>query len=214
MLNAIARSTKYQMKIHNKTTAASNYNNHWKHYFLNIAFSTKSANNNNSFNLLEKFAFSSIFLFATYNFTQFVTDNPKALQVAIETAKNSEDLKKALGGGELESPFYKRIFWGGSVKNGKVQIDVPVVCKNTGKEAIIKGKGLQDAYGKNEIWFYSLFAELNENGDKIDLIVLSEEEENEGKVTKTNVNSIERQQEKINKLQNKINQLEKNVRDI
>ena len=125
--------------------------------FLNIAFSTKSANNNNSFNLLEKFAFSSIFLFATYNFTQFVTDNPKALQVAIETAKNSEDLKKALGGGELESPFYKRIFWGGSVKNGKVQIDVPVVCKNTGKEAIIKGKGLQDAYGKNEIWFYSLF---------------------------------------------------------
>ena len=213
MLNAIARSTKYQMKIHNKTTAASNYNNHWKH-FLNIAFSTKSANNTNSFNLLEKFAFSSIFLFATYNFTQFVTDNPKALQVAIETAKNSEDLKKALGGGELESPFYKRIFWGGSVKNGKVQIDVPVVCKNTGKEAIIKGKGLQDAYGKNEIWFYSLFAELNENGDKIDLIVLSEEEENEGKVTKTNVNSIERQQEKINKLQNKINQLEKNVRDI
>ena len=75
------------------------------------------------------------------------------MQVAIETAKNSEDLKKALGGGELESPFYKRIFWGGSVKNGKVQIDVPVVCKNTGKEAIIKGKGLQDAYGKNEIWF-------------------------------------------------------------
>ena len=59
-----------------------------------------------------------------------------------------------------------------------------------------------------------MFAELNENGDKIDLIVLSEEEENEGKVTKTNVNSIERQQEKINKLQNKINQLEKNVRDI
>ena len=87
-----------------------------------------------------------------------------------------------------------------------------VVCceKKNGWE----GKGLQDAYGKNEIWFYSLFAELNENGDKIDLIVLSEEEENEGKVTKTNVNSIERQQEKINKLQNKINQLEKNVRDI
>ena len=58
MLNAIARSTTKllrrsytnQMKIRNKTTAiatASNYNNHWKH--LNIAFSTKSANNNNSF---------------------------------------------------------------------------------------------------------------------------------------------------------------------
>ena len=148
------------------------------------SLSTSSGSASQSLNMAEKVGITSIFTFAIYNFYQFVTDYPLALQVAIETAKDSDELKAALGGGKITSPFHKRIFWGGNVsaKTGKIQIDVPVVSTKSGKEATIKGKGLQDVYGKNEVWYYSLYAELHEGGEKIDLIVLSEEEKNEGKV--------------------------------
>ena len=151
--------------------------------------STSSGSGSQSLNTVEKVGITSIFAFAIYNFYQFVTDYPLALQVAIQTAKESDDLKVALGGGEITSPFHKRIFWGGNVsaKTGKIQIDVPVVSTKSGKEATIKGKGLQDVYGKNEVWYYSLYAELHEGGEKIDLIVLSEEEKNEGKVEAVNL---------------------------
>ena len=46
------------------------------------------------FNSIEKIVLSSIFVFASYNFYQFVVDNPLALQVAIDTAKKNEELQK------------------------------------------------------------------------------------------------------------------------
>ena len=114
------------------------------------SLSTSSGSASQSLNMAEKVGITSIFTFAIYNFYQFVTDYPLALQVAIETAKESDELKAALGGGKITSPFHKRIFWGGNVsaKTGKIQIDVPVVSTKSGKEATIKGKGLQDVYGK------------------------------------------------------------------
>ena len=115
------------------------------------SLSTSSGSASHSLSVAEKVGITSIFTFAIYNFYQFVTDYPLALKVAIETAKDSDELKAALGGGKITSPFHKRIFWGGNVsaKTGKIQIDVPVVSTKSGKEATIKGKGLQDVYGNS-----------------------------------------------------------------
>ena len=170
------------------------------------------------FNSIEKIVLSSIFVFASYNFYQFVVDNPLALQVAIDTAKKNEELQKKMGA-NIESPFFKRVFWNGSVDNGKVDINVPVVSNASGKEAVVKGKGLQDIYGENKVWFFSLYAELSESGEKIDLIKLSEEEINEGKVNKNSAADIPKQKKEIKKIQDKIDEImggngDKNTRDI
>jgi hypothetical protein len=180
--------------------------------------STAGKTSGTPFNSIEKIVLSSIFVFASYNFYQFVVDNPLALQVAIDTAKKNEELQKRMGA-DIESPFFKRVFWNGSVDNGKVDINVPVVSNVSGKEAIVKGKGLQDIYGKNKVWFFSLYAELRESGEKIDLIKLSEEEINEGKVNKNSAVDIPKQKKEIKKIQDKIDEItggnrDKNARDI
>ena len=108
-----------------------------------------------------KFLGVSVFGGLGYGFANFLFEFPPAVEKGLAEAQKNSELRASLGG-DVTSPFYRRIFWGGSIKqDGRISFHLPV--EGPSGQARLHGKGLQDTYGDGSIWFYSLYAELEDD---------------------------------------------------
>ena len=118
-----------------------------------------------------KFIGGGLFCGLGYGFANFLFEFPAPIQEGLAVAQKNNELRERLGG-EVTSPFYRRIFWGGSIKkDGRISFHLPI--EGPLGQAQLHGKGLQNTYGDGSIWFYSLYAELD---NEVNISLISEDD--------------------------------------
>ena len=118
-----------------------------------------------------KFIGGSLFCGLGFGFANFLFEFPVPIQEGLAVAQKNDELRARLGG-DVTSPFYRRIFWGGSIKkDGRISFHLPI--EGPSGQAQLHGKGLQNTYGDGSVWFYSLYAELD---DDVNISLMSEDD--------------------------------------